>query len=127
MWRTIYPTQEEPDGRFILIDESRFSPEELGRRNSFSALVFQIEQRHSPEELPALAKAVISWLENHPEFTALRQILAAMLLNAMSNLSEDRSRRSDIPVDLLEVPTMLQTRMEAWNFPSAKHPAGRTG
>ncbi|MBF0134623.1 MAG: Rpn family recombination-promoting nuclease/putative transposase [Magnetococcus sp. DMHC-1] len=104
----------QPNGRFFLIDECRFLTEDLKRRNSMSALVFRVEQCHSPEDLPMLAEAVIAWLEHHPEFAELRQVLASMLLNAMNVLSSDNSLPTGNPIDLLKVPSMLQTRMETW-------------
>ncbi|MBF0173705.1 MAG: Rpn family recombination-promoting nuclease/putative transposase [Magnetococcales bacterium] len=105
----------QPEGQFFLIDEGRFSKEDLEKRDSLSSLVFQVEQCINPEELPTLAKAIIAWLDRHPEFADLRQVLAAMLLNAMTTLGgEDSSPATKDPINLLEVPTMLQTRMEAW-------------
>ncbi|MEO5372615.1 MAG: hypothetical protein H7833_21315, partial [Magnetococcus sp. DMHC-1] len=59
-----------------------------------------------------LAEAIIVWLGHHPEFAELRQVLAAMLMNAMNILSGESSLPTSSPIDLLKVPTMLQTRME---------------
>ncbi len=102
------------DGQFLLIDEGRYPKQDLENRDSLSALVFMVEQCTNPEDLPDLAKAIIRWLERHPEFVELRQVLAAMLLNAMSTLGGEQKPLANDGIDLLEVPTMLQTRMEAW-------------
>ncbi|MBF0136407.1 MAG: Rpn family recombination-promoting nuclease/putative transposase [Magnetococcales bacterium] len=104
----------QPDAKFFLIDENRFPIEDLQQRDSLSALVFLVEQCRSPDDLPTLTETIIKWLEFHPEFAELRQSLATMILNAMNVLSGDTSLSTDHPIDLLKVPTMLQTRMEAW-------------
>ncbi|HAT50320.1 MAG: Rpn family recombination-promoting nuclease/putative transposase [Nitrospirae bacterium] len=105
----------QPGGQFFLIDEGRYPKKNLENRDSLSALVFMIEQCTNPENLPALAESVIQWLEKHAEFAELRQVLAAMLFNAMTTLSKDQTSRTDHnPINLMEVPTMLQTRMETW-------------
>ncbi|MBF0108539.1 MAG: Rpn family recombination-promoting nuclease/putative transposase [Magnetococcales bacterium] len=104
----------QPDGKFLLIDEGRYPKQDLENRDSLSALVFMVEQCTNLEDLPDLAKAIIRWLERHPECVELRQVLAAMLLNAMNSLSEAQKLPVNDRIDLLEVPTMLQTRMEAW-------------
>ncbi len=104
----------QPGGQFFLIDETRFTPKDLEERDSLSALVFRIERCSSPEELPALAEEIITWFKGHPEYGELRMVVAAMLMNAMTILGGDPPSLTDRPIDLLEVPTMLQTRMEAW-------------
>ncbi|MEO5328195.1 MAG: DUF4351 domain-containing protein, partial [Magnetococcus sp. THC-1_WYH] len=104
----------QPDGQFFLIDEGRFPKADLEKRDSLSSLVFMVEQCASPEALPALAEAIIAWLTDHPEFAELRQVMAVMLVNAMTSLGVDQPALVNNSINLLEVPTMLQTRMEAW-------------
>ncbi|MEO5328531.1 MAG: Rpn family recombination-promoting nuclease/putative transposase [Magnetococcus sp. THC-1_WYH] len=104
----------QPDGRFLLIDEGRLPKKDLERQDSLSSLVFLVEQCANPEDLPRLAQAIIAWLEKHPEFSGLRQTLATVLLNAMTTLGGRVPPQEEDPIDLLEIPTMLQTRMEAW-------------
>ncbi len=103
----------QPDGCCFLIDESRFSKENLELRDSLSALVFQLEQCKTPEDLPELAVKVIAWLERWPEFAGLKLVIAEMFRNAVVTLTGDQSILSKT-FSLLEVPTMLQTRIEAW-------------
>lgn len=103
----------QPDGTFFLIDESRYGKEALEARDSLSALVFQLEQCKTPEDLPELAAKMIAWLERWPEFASLKTVLAEMFKQAVSTLTGDRSILSET-LGLLEVKAMLQTNMENW-------------
>ena len=103
----------QPDGQFFLIDEGRYSREDLDQRDSLSALVFQLEQCKNLDDLPALATKIIAWLERWPEFETIKQTIAAMFKNTVASLTKDQSILSET-FDLLETPTMLQTRIETW-------------
>ncbi|MBF0141422.1 MAG: hypothetical protein HQL74_14220 [Magnetococcales bacterium] len=96
-----------------MIDESRYGKEALEARDSLSALVFQLEQCKTPEDLPELAAKMIAWLERWPEFASLKTVLAGMFKQAVSTLTGDRSILSET-LGLLEVKAMLQTNMENW-------------
>ncbi|MBF0439634.1 MAG: Rpn family recombination-promoting nuclease/putative transposase [Magnetococcales bacterium] len=105
----------QPDGKFFLIDATHISKEVLEKyRDSISALVFRVEQCRTPEDLIALAEEAIVWFDNHPVFSPVKQVLALMLYNVVSVLKGDQPLPLNHPINLLEVPTMLQARFEAW-------------
>ena len=104
----------QPSGRFYLIDESHYSPEYLQLKDFLSALVFRLEQCRNPEALPELAAEVVAWISQHSEFKELEGVIADMLWYAMSTLSGSTPTTPKFPHKLMEMPTMLQTRMEDW-------------
>ncbi|MBF0191492.1 MAG: Rpn family recombination-promoting nuclease/putative transposase [Magnetococcales bacterium] len=105
----------QPDGRFFLIDATHLAPEDLKKdQDSLSALVFRVEQCQNPDDLIDLAKELLTWFTQRPEFSALKPVLAIMLYNVMELMGGDGPVPPTHPVDLLEVTTMMQTRFEAW-------------
>jgi hypothetical protein len=102
--------QWQPQLRYHLIDEGAFSPGDLERRDGLPALLFRLENSPDPEQLVALADAVLAWFAGHPGFGAARAVFVELLSAAMAPLGP----AVRVPEELLEVRNMLVTRMEAW-------------
>ncbi|MEO5331310.1 MAG: Rpn family recombination-promoting nuclease/putative transposase [Magnetococcus sp. YQC-5] len=109
---SLWPFQ--PDGHYFLVDEGRFSPEDLDQRNAFSALLFRTGHCLTPEELPELANKLIAWMKKHPEFEELRQTVTDLFWMTLSKLGVKTQTSQTIHFDLDEVPTMLETRISNW-------------
>ncbi|MBF0462060.1 MAG: Rpn family recombination-promoting nuclease/putative transposase [Magnetococcales bacterium] len=104
----------QPDGRFFLLDEGRFSPEELDQKDALSALLFRTGHCLTPEELPELAKKLFTWMKKHPDFEELRLSVADLLLQTLTTLGVKSPISQLLPIDLEDVPAMLQTRIDHW-------------
>jgi flagellar biosynthesis/type III secretory pathway protein FliH len=87
-----------------------FAGSELTGRASLAALLFRLEQWHSPEELAKLIDEVIDWFQHREGFGELRRLFSEMIHQVLAGL------RMNVPVeiDLLEMKTMLATQAAAW-------------
>jgi hypothetical protein len=87
-----------------------FPKDELARRRSLAALLFRLEQRHSPEGLRGLLNEVIAWFRQHEGYERLRELFAELiheiLVGRGVNLSESGS--------LSQMKTMLSTQVDVW-------------
>jgi hypothetical protein len=100
----------QPSMGYYMIDEGRFGDADLARRETLPALLFRLESTQQPDQIVALADAVVAWFADHPEFAALRSAFAALLSGLMGPL--DPAVR--VPEELSEVRNMLATRAETW-------------
>ncbi len=72
--------------RYHLIDEGAFSPGEPEGRGGLPALLFRLENSSAPDQLVALADAVLVWFAQHPGFQAARAIFVELLGAAIAPL-----------------------------------------
>jgi hypothetical protein len=93
-----------------LLDIGAFPKDELARRSSLAALLFRLEQRHSPEELKELLGEVIGWFRQHEDFERLRGLFAELVREALAGLGV----KVPVSEDLLEMKTNLSTLGETW-------------
>ncbi len=63
---TLWPWQ--PQVRYCLLDIGGFPKDELARRSSLVALLFRLEQPHSPEELKELVHEIFDWFRRARRF-----------------------------------------------------------
>ena len=104
--------QWQPRIRYYLLDESAFPKDELARRESLAALLFRLEHCHQPGELVGLIDEVIDWFRQHPDYDALRYLFTEVVQQAAQGLKQGAT--VSIPEDMLEVRTMLATRVQEW-------------
>ena len=105
---TLWPWQ--PHGRYDLMDMGAFPKDELARRSSLVALLFRLEQRHSPESLKGLLDEVIGWFRQHEGYERLRGLFAELIREALAaigvklsgsgSLSEMKTMKTDAFVTL---------------------------
>src|SRR5882724_5340015 len=100
----------QPQVRYYLLDMGAFPKDELARRSGLVALLFRLEQRHSPEELKELLDEVIGWFRQHEGYERLQGLFIELIREAFSGRGVKLSGSGN----LLEVKTMLATQFEAW-------------
>jgi hypothetical protein len=100
----------QPQVRYSLLDMGAFPKGELARRSSLVALLFRLEQRHSPEGLKELLDEVIGWFRQHAGYGRLQGLFAELIREAFAGNGVKLSGSGN----LLEVKTMLATQFEAW-------------
>jgi hypothetical protein len=102
--------QWQPDFRSHLIDEVAFNPDDFAGRDGLPALLFRLENSPNPGRLVGLADEVAAWFAGHPGFASARKVLVELLGAEMAPFGPVVR----VPEDLLEVRTMLATRIEEW-------------
>ena len=100
----------QPDLRYHMIDEGAFGEADLERRDALQALLFRLESSPDPEQVVALADAVLAWFVRYPGFATLRSVFADLLGGMMG----PRAPQVLVPQELLEVRNMLASRAENW-------------
>jgi hypothetical protein len=100
----------QPQVRYYLLDMGAFPKDKLARRASLVALLFRLEQRHSPEELQELLDEVIGWFRQHEGHERLQGLFAELIRAAFAGCGVKLSGSEN----LLETNTMLATQFEAW-------------
>jgi hypothetical protein len=100
----------QPQIRYYLLDMGAFPKDKLARRASLAALLFRLEQRHSPEELQDLLDEVISWFRQHEGYERLQRLFAELVREAFAG----RGVKLSGSKNLSEMKTMLATQFEAW-------------
>lgn len=102
--------QWQPRVRYCLLDMGRIPNEELARRSSLVALLFRLEQSHSPEGLRTLLEEVIGWFRKHPGCERLQALFTELIRDAFAR------HGMSLPgiVDLSEVKSMLTIDFEPW-------------
>jgi hypothetical protein len=100
----------QPQVRYHLLDMGAFPKNELARRSSLVALLFRLEQRHSPEGLKELLDGVIGWFRQHEGYERLQELFAELVRQAFAGHGVKLSESGN----LLEVKSMLATQFEAW-------------
>ena len=92
------------------VDEGAFSDDGLAARDTLPALLFRSESSPDPDQVVALADALVAWFVRYPGFEGLRSIFAELLGSLMGPLAPGIV----VPEELLEVRSMLATRAENW-------------
>jgi Putative transposase, YhgA-like/Domain of unknown function (DUF4351) len=100
----------QPNMRYHMVDEGTFGDEDLAGRDTLPALLFRLENSPDPEQVVALADALVAWFVRYPGFEGLRAIFAEMLGGLMEPLAPGVA----VPEELLEARNMLATRAETW-------------
>ena len=103
----------QPKVRYYLLDESAFPKGELARLESLAALLFRLEHCREPAELVGLIDEVVAWFRRHPDYDTLQYLFTEVVQQAAVGL-KDQGAVVAIPEDMLEVRTMLATRMQDW-------------
>jgi hypothetical protein len=104
----IWPWQ--PQMRYYAVDEGAYAPEDLASRGSLTALLFRMEHCRDPGEIVPLLEELSAWFSGHPGLSSLRSMFARLAGRLMTEGGIDLA----MPEDLLEMTTMLATRMEEW-------------
>jgi hypothetical protein len=100
----------QPDTRYHIVDEGAFGDDDLEGRDTLPALLFRLESSPDPEQVVALADALLAWFMRHSGFEGLRSVFAELLGGLMGPLAPE----GRVPEELLEVRNMLATRAETW-------------
>jgi hypothetical protein len=100
----------QPQSRYYLLDIGAFPKEALARRSGLAALLFRLEQDHSPEEIEDLVGEVIGWFRQHEDFEPLRGLFAELVREALAGFGV----KVPVSEDLLEMKTNLSTLGETW-------------
>ena len=100
----------QPQVRYQLLDMGAFPKDELARRCSLTALLFRLEQRHSPRGLEELLEEVIDWFQQHEGCERLQGLFAELIREAVARCGMKLSRSGN----LLEMKPMLTIDFEAF-------------
>jgi hypothetical protein len=103
----------QPDMAYHVVDEGAWPADDLARRDSLAALLFRLEHCRDPDEVVRLVDDVIGWFRGHPGFEALGPVFA-MLAGRLIAAGEGADTSVRVSENLLEVRTMLATRMDEW-------------
>ncbi len=104
----IWPWQ--PDMRYHVVDEGAYPPADLATRDSLTALLFRLEHCRDMSELGPLLDGLIAWFDRHPALATLKSAFAMLAGRLMAQGDGEIA----MPEDLMEVKTMLATRVEEW-------------
>jgi len=96
--------------RYRLLDVGSFPKDELACRPSLVALLFRLEQPHSPDEHKAIVDELIGWFRQHPGYERLRGLFTELISESCVQLGMSLSE----PGTLLEDKTMLVDTFRAW-------------
>jgi Putative transposase, YhgA-like len=100
----------QPQVRYHLLDMGAFPKDELARRSSLVALLFRLEQRHSPGDLQELLDEVIGWFRQHEGYERLQGLFAELVREIFAG----RGMKLSESGSLSQMKTMLSTQFEAW-------------
>lgn len=100
----------QPQSRYHVLDIGAFDPDDLARRDSLAALLFQLEQGCEPEGLAELIDALIVWFRRHPGYDELKRLFGELARQAI----RDAGATAPIPDDMTEMRAMLATQGEVW-------------
>jgi predicted transposase/invertase (TIGR01784 family) len=100
-----------PDFQYLLLEENRYSLDNLPTRNLVSA-VFQLEKSQSPEDIRAVVSFLIQWVKS-PEQASIRRAFTVWINRVLLPV---RMPGQEVPHvnDLLEVENMLAERVKEW-------------
>jgi hypothetical protein len=100
----------QPEMRYYVVDESVYAPADLAGRDSLTALLFRLEHCGDIRELGSLLGELNAWFGAHPALATLKSIFARLAARLIADGGVDLA----MPEDLVEMKTMLATRMEEW-------------
>lgn len=104
----------QPRLRYHLVDEGSYPAKALAARESLTAVLFQLETCRGLDEALPLVDRLVDWFQRHPGQEGLRAAFAALVGRVLLANDPDGAGRAAIPPDLLEVRSMLATRVKAW-------------
>jgi len=87
-----------------------FPKDDLVSRSSLVALLFRLEQPHSPDELKTIVEELNAWFRQHPGYERLRALFAELIRESCVQLGMSLSESDN----LLEEKTMLVDTFRAW-------------
>jgi hypothetical protein len=102
----------QPQIRYHLLDLGAFPKDELARRCSLTALLFRLEQRHSPEGLNELLDEVIGWFRRHEGCERLQGLFAELIREAAARGGVKLSGSGNLLE--MKMKTVLARQFEAW-------------
>jgi hypothetical protein len=100
----------QPQVRYYLLDMGAFPKDELARRSSLVALLFRLEQRHSPAGLKELLNEVIGWFRQHEGYERLQGLFAELIHEIFAGCGVKLLKSGS----LSQMKTMLSTQFEVW-------------
>jgi hypothetical protein len=100
----------QPHVRYHLLDMGSYPEDELANRSSLVALLFRLEQRHSPDGLRNLLVEVIEWFRQHKGHERLQGLFVELIRKA----SAVCGARLPGSGNLLEEKSMLADSFKAW-------------
>ncbi len=103
----------QPRVRYYLLDMGAFPRGELARRSSLVALLFRLEQRHSPGGLKELLNEVIGWFRQHEGYERLRELFAELIREAFAEHGVKLSGSGNL-LEVNSMKSMLATQFDAW-------------
>ena len=103
----------QPEVRYYVVDEGKYSEEYLKERNSLTALLCRLEHPSDPTKLPGLTGELIVWFKGHPDFEPLKPLFVELIGRWLANI-QGRKTSPRMPNNLLEAKTMLQEYTEQW-------------
>ena len=105
--------QYQPEMRYHVIDEGRFSDTELKNRPSLTALLMRMQHPASPDSILEAGRDVVSWFARHPDGPPVKRLFGELLNAGLARLDGPRIILS-ASLDLDEVVNMLETYVEKW-------------
>ncbi|MEO5331409.1 MAG: Rpn family recombination-promoting nuclease/putative transposase, partial [Magnetococcus sp. YQC-5] len=103
----------QPQMRYYLISQIRFSNEELKKYNSFIALFFRMEHPANPKEMIQTTHDLVSWFQNHPDAPPVKHLFRELLIAGLARFKVPNPH-THMPENLQEMVNMLTTRFEQW-------------
>ena len=101
-----------PQLRYLLLEENRYTEEELAPLHNLVAALFRLENSREPADIQRVLTALIAWVRD-PEQTPLRRAFTVWLRRVLLP-----SRLPDVSLpevqDLVEVKAMLAERVLDW-------------
>ncbi|MBS0420664.1 MAG: Rpn family recombination-promoting nuclease/putative transposase [Proteobacteria bacterium] len=104
------PWPWQPLARYHLLDIGAFPKNELARRSSLVALLFRLEQRHSPEGARELVGEISRWFRQHGGHERLRGLFTELIREAFAGRGMSLSEADN----LLEVKNMFSIDYDGW-------------
>lgn len=100
----------QPQARYHVLDMGAFSKDELARHPNAVALLFRLEQRHSPAGLRKLVNEVSDWFRRHAGHERLQGLFVELIDEACAECGAKLSGSRE----LLKEKSMLATSIKAW-------------
>ncbi|MEO5333258.1 MAG: Rpn family recombination-promoting nuclease/putative transposase [Magnetococcus sp. YQC-5] len=104
----------QPEMRYFLIDEVRFSEEVLKGIQGLTAIFFRIGHPSSPESILDSSHDLVEWFAKHPDGPPLKRLFRELLISGLMRLKGSKPF-PPIPEELEEVVHMLATHVEKWS------------